>query len=89
MPRLVTNELQRAVWRWDQQEPFGVNVPDENPSSLGAFEFPPGVTRRNCRDFVDDCLRRCDIASSRIRPGPRPYFDDLSRRCKESVECRP
>jgi RHS repeat-associated protein len=28
------------VWRWDQQEPFGLNVPDENPSSLGAFEFP-------------------------------------------------
>jgi RHS repeat-associated protein len=28
------------VWRWDQQEPFGVNVPDENPSALGAFEFP-------------------------------------------------
>jgi len=22
------------------QEPFGVNVPDENPSGLGAFEFP-------------------------------------------------
>jgi len=28
------------VWRWDQQEPFGNNVPDENPSGLGAFEFP-------------------------------------------------
>jgi RHS repeat-associated protein len=28
------------VWRWDQQEPFGVTVPDENPSGLGAFEFP-------------------------------------------------
>jgi RHS repeat-associated protein len=28
------------VWRWDQVEPFGVNVPDENPSGLGAFEFP-------------------------------------------------
>jgi RHS repeat-associated protein len=28
------------VWRWDQQEPFGVNVPDENPGELGAFEFP-------------------------------------------------
>jgi RHS repeat-associated protein len=28
------------VWRWDQAEPFGVNVPDENPSGLGAFEFP-------------------------------------------------
>jgi RHS repeat-associated protein len=28
------------VWRWDQAEPFGVNVPDGNPSGLGAFEFP-------------------------------------------------
>jgi RHS repeat-associated protein len=39
-PRLVTNDQQQAVWRWDQQEPFGVNVPDENPSSLGMFAFP-------------------------------------------------
>jgi len=28
------------VWRWEQQKPFGVNVADENPSSLGMFEFP-------------------------------------------------
>src|SRR5713101_8255331 len=39
-PRLITDDQQRPVWRWDQQEPFGVNVPDENPSGLGAFEFP-------------------------------------------------
>ena len=39
-PRLVSNGQQQAVWRWEQQEPFGVNAPDENPSSLGAFEFP-------------------------------------------------
>ena len=39
-PRLVADDQQRTVWRWDQQEPFGVNVPDENPSSLRAFEFP-------------------------------------------------
>ena len=39
-PRLVANDQQQAVWRWDQQEPFGLIVPDENPSSLGAFEFP-------------------------------------------------
>jgi RHS repeat-associated protein len=39
-PRLVANSTGTAVWRWDQQEPFGVNVPDENPSGLGAFEFP-------------------------------------------------
>ena len=29
-----------AVWRWDQQEPFGNNVADENPSGLGAFDLP-------------------------------------------------
>jgi RHS repeat-associated protein len=28
------------VWRWDQQEPFGVSVADENPSGLGTFQFP-------------------------------------------------
>jgi RHS repeat-associated protein len=39
-PRLIADEQQRVVWRWDQAEPFGNNVPDENPSGLGAFEFP-------------------------------------------------
>jgi RHS repeat-associated protein len=28
------------VWRWDQVEPFGVNVADENPSGLCAFDLP-------------------------------------------------
>jgi RHS repeat-associated protein len=39
-PRLIADEQQRVVWRWDQQEPFGDSVPDENPSGLGTFEFP-------------------------------------------------
>src|SRR6185436_18569391 len=39
-PRLVADAAGTTVWRWDQQEPFGVNVPDENPSGLGVFEFP-------------------------------------------------
>jgi len=39
-PRLVADEQQRTVWRWDQQEPFGGSVPDENPVGLGLFEFP-------------------------------------------------
>ena len=38
-PRLIENQTQQTVWRWDQQEPFGVTVPDENPSGVGAFEF--------------------------------------------------
>lgn len=39
-PRLVADDQQRTVWRWDQQEPFGNNVADENPSGLGAFDLP-------------------------------------------------
>lgn len=35
----MANQQGQTVWRWDQQEPFGVSVPDENPSGLGAFEF--------------------------------------------------
>jgi RHS repeat-associated protein len=39
-PRLITNDQGQAVWRWDQAEPFGVTVADENPSGLGAYEMP-------------------------------------------------
>ena len=39
-PRLVADAAGTAVWRWDQQEPFGDNVADENPSGLGDFNLP-------------------------------------------------
>src|SRR5262249_7193599 len=39
-PRAIYDDQQRLEWKWEQQEPFGVNVPDENPSALGTFEFP-------------------------------------------------
>jgi RHS repeat-associated protein len=39
-PRLIADEQQRTVWRWDNTDPFGGNPPDENPSGLGNFEFP-------------------------------------------------
>ncbi len=28
------------MWRWDQGEPFGNDVPNDNPSGAGAFDFP-------------------------------------------------
>jgi len=37
---VITNQVGQAVWRYDNTDPFGGNVPDENPSGLGAFEFP-------------------------------------------------
>lgn len=40
-PRLVANSSGTTVWKWDQQEPFGVNVADEDPdANTVAFEFP-------------------------------------------------
>jgi RHS repeat-associated protein len=39
-PRLVADATGTTVWRWDQGEPFGVNVADENPSGLGTFDLP-------------------------------------------------
>jgi RHS repeat-associated protein len=39
-PRLVADAAGTTVWKWDQLEPFGNNVADENPSGLGAFDLP-------------------------------------------------
>jgi RHS repeat-associated protein len=39
-PRLVADAAGTTVWKWDQQEAFGNNVPDENPSGLGTFDLP-------------------------------------------------
>ncbi len=40
-PRVVANSAGTTVWRWDQAEPFGVNVADEDPDANSVtFEFP-------------------------------------------------
>lgn len=39
-PRQVYNDQQQLRWKWEQQEPFGNNPADENPSGLGAFDLP-------------------------------------------------
>jgi RHS repeat-associated protein len=36
-PRVISNAGQQVVWRWDNLDPFGANVPDENPSGAGSF----------------------------------------------------
>jgi len=38
-PRLIADSTGTTVWRWDQGEPFGNDVPNNNPSGAGAFEF--------------------------------------------------
>ena len=40
-PRLVADATRTTVWRWDQAEPFGDSVANEDPdgNSVG-FSFP-------------------------------------------------
>ncbi len=38
-PRVITDINNLMVWRWDQTDPFGATLPDENPTSLGAFTY--------------------------------------------------
>ncbi|WP_211444599.1 RHS repeat-associated core domain-containing protein [Collimonas humicola] len=39
-PRVITQATDnQMVWRWDNADPFGLQPPDENPSSLGAFAY--------------------------------------------------
>ncbi|MGA3959361.1 RHS repeat-associated core domain-containing protein, partial [Ralstonia nicotianae] len=37
--RVITDTNNLMVWRWDQADPFGVMLPDENPTSLGTFTY--------------------------------------------------
>ncbi len=36
-PRLITDGTGAVAWRWDNEDAFGNNAPNENPSSLGTF----------------------------------------------------
>jgi RHS repeat-associated protein len=39
-PRVITRPSDnKIVWKWDSAEAFGNNVPNENPSALGAFVY--------------------------------------------------
>jgi len=69
-PRLVANQSGQTVWRWDQQEPFGVNVPDENPSGLGVFEFP----MRFAGQYADKEVQVADNINRTYDPGLGRYL---------------
>ena len=83
-PRLVANSSGATVWRWDQQEPFGINVPDQNPSGLGSFEFNlrfPGQYADKETNLFYNYFRIYDAAIGRyaqsdpigLRAGPNTY----------------
>ena len=83
-PRLIANQQGQTVWRWDQDEPFGVNVPNENPSGLGAFEFPlrfpgqyadkeTGLAYNMARDYASETGRYVQSDPIGLRGGLNTY----------------
>jgi RHS repeat-associated protein len=38
-PRLITDAANQARWEWPNADPFGNNLPDEDPAGLGAFTY--------------------------------------------------
>jgi RHS repeat-associated protein len=84
-PRLITNQAGQAVWRWDNDDPFGNNPPNENPWGLGAFVFDlgfPGQVRdRETGTFYNyfrDCYdpatgRYCQADPIGLVGGINPY----------------
>jgi RHS repeat-associated protein len=39
-PRVITDTQGNKVWEWQNSDPYGNNVPNENPSGAGQFTFP-------------------------------------------------
>jgi RHS repeat-associated protein len=69
-PRLIADSTGTAVWRWDNTEPFGDTVADENPSGLGAFPFPlrfPGTYDDPETNGLYNYFRDLDRALGRYR----------------------
>jgi RHS repeat-associated protein len=57
-PRVITQATDnQMIWRWDNADPFGLQPPNENPSSLGAFiynqRFPGQVYDKETNNFYN------------------------------------
>lgn len=37
--RLITDTSGNVVWEWSNDDPFGANMPNENPNGAGQFNF--------------------------------------------------
>jgi len=38
-PRLITDSSNQSRWEWSNSDPFGNNLPNENPAGAGAFTY--------------------------------------------------
>lgn len=55
-PRAITRPNDnKAVWKWDNTEPFGANGRNENPSDLGNLEYNLGFPGQYCDKETNTC----------------------------------
>jgi RHS repeat-associated protein len=67
-PRVITDTAGNKVWQWDNTDPFGNNVPNENPSGLGTFVNNlgfPGQYRDKETNTYQNYFRDYDPATGR------------------------
>ena len=68
-PRMIASQSGTTVWQWDQQEPFGNNVPNADPNGDGAaFDFPlrfPGQYSDRETSLAYNLFRHYDRAIGR------------------------
>ena len=44
-PRVIADQTGNEVWRWDNTEPFGDSIPNDDPNNTGShFDFPLGLS---------------------------------------------
>jgi RHS repeat-associated protein len=96
-PRLIENQSQQTVWKWDNAEAFGDSVPNESPNGLGSFTFDlrfPGQIRdvetgtnyNNYRDYRPDGGGYLQPDPIGLKGGINPYlYTDASPIKKKDV----
>jgi RHS repeat-associated protein len=84
-PRLIEDQNRKAVWMWDQTEPFGNNGPDEDPKSMGSrvvfnlrfpgqyFDEELGTFYNYHRNYMPDLNRYVESDPIGIRGGINIY----------------
>ncbi len=85
-PRAITDESQRVVWRWENTEPFGKSLPEEDPDGDGQrFEFnlrfpgqfhdrETGLNYNYFRDYDPNVGRYLESDPIGLDPGLNTYL---------------
>ena len=82
-PRAITRPSDNVfLWRWDNVDPFGANLPNENPAGQGTFKYAlrfPG-------QYYDAETAHALQLLSRLRSGHRQVRAERSDRAGRRVE---